>query len=95
MCQHLPPTGKQSLTQADLRSNRLRGLIRVELHEPAQRLKVLFGQLGIPMEAMTFVLAVNPILDMFDTMNNTTGDMTAALIVAKSEKLLDTEVYYK
>ncbi len=56
---------------------------------------VLFGQLGIPMEAMTFVLAVTPILDMFDTMNNTTGDMTAALIVAKSEKLLDTEVYYK
>ena len=36
---------------------------------------------------------VQPILDMFITMSNTTGDMVTALIVARSEKMLDVEKY--
>ena len=31
--------------------------------------------------------------DMFDTMLNTTGDVMAALVVAKKEKLLDLELF--
>ena len=45
------------------------------------------------MEAIGLIIAIDPILDMFVTMSNTTGDVTAALIVAKSEKLLDEDVY--
>lgn len=54
-------------------------------------LGIVLESVGVPVEAIGLVMAVNPILDMVDTMSNTTGDMTAALIVAKSEKLLDLE----
>ncbi len=39
------------------------------------------------------IIAIEPIMDMFITMSNTTGDVTAALVVAKSEKLVNEEVY--
>lgn len=54
-------------------------------------LGIVLESVGVPVEAIGLVMAVNPILDMVDTMSNTTGDMTAALIVANSEKLLDLE----
>ncbi len=56
-------------------------------------LGVILETLNIPMEALGLVIAINPILDMFDTMNNTTGDVAAALIVARSEKMLDIEKF--
>jgi len=56
-------------------------------------LGVVLETLNIPMEALGLIIAVNPILDMFDTMNNTTGDVAAAVIVARSEKMLDVEKY--
>lgn len=31
---------------------------------------------------------------MLDTMMNTTGDIAAAVIVAKSEKSIDTDIFY-
>ena len=52
---------------------------------------VVLKALNVPIEAIGLIIAIDPIIDMFCTMSNTTGDMTAALIVAKSEKLLDTE----
>lgn len=54
---------------------------------------VLLGQIGVPVEAIGLILPVNPLVDMFDTMNNTTGDMAGTLLVAKSEKLLDIDIY--
>ena len=57
-------------------------------------LGVVAESLGMPIEALSLIIAINPILDMFDTMSNTTGDMAAAVIVARSEKLLDTDKYY-
>ena len=56
-------------------------------------LAVVLRTLNVPVEAIGLIMAINPILDMFDTMSNTTGDMAAAVIVAHSENLLDTEVY--
>lgn len=54
---------------------------------------VLLVQIGVPVEAMGLIIAVNPISDMFDTMNNTTGDMAASLIVARMEHLVDTDIF--
>ena len=57
-------------------------------------LGVVLKTINTPVEAIGLIIAVNAILDMFDTVNNTTGDLAAALIVANSEKLLDKEIYY-
>lgn len=56
-------------------------------------LGIVLKQLGVPVEAMGLVIAIAPFLDMLDTMNNTTGDMACAVIVAKSESLLDKKAY--
>ncbi|WP_158589491.1 dicarboxylate/amino acid:cation symporter [Butyrivibrio sp. CB08] len=56
-------------------------------------LGVILETLNIPMEALGLIIAINPILDMFDTMSNTTGDVAAAVIVARSEKMLDVEKF--
>ena len=39
------------------------------------------------------MIGISPILDMFDTMSNVTGDMAISLVVAKREKLVDIEKY--
>ena len=49
-------------------------------------LGVVLGQAGIPIEAMGLIIAIAPIADMFDTMNNTTGDMAATVIVDRWER---------
>ena len=54
---------------------------------------VLIESLGLPIEAIGLIIAVNPITDMFDTMNNTTGDMAASLLVARSENMVDLDVF--
>ena len=54
---------------------------------------VVLAALGVPIEAVGLIMGVSPITDMFITMNNTTGDMAATVIVAKSEGLLDLETY--
>ena len=55
---------------------------------------IVLNQLGVPIGAMGLILAIDPLLDMFDTMSNTTGDVACALITASKEKLLDKNVYY-
>ena len=54
---------------------------------------VILQVLGVPIEALGLIIPIYPVLDMFDTMSNTTGDMAAALVVAKSEDMLDLKVY--
>ena len=56
-------------------------------------LAIVLRQLGVPIGAIGLVLAIDPILDMFDTMSNTTGDVACAAITASREGLLDREVY--
>lgn len=58
-------------------------------------LGVILVQIGIPIEALGLVMAINPISDMFDTVNNTTGDMAASLLVARSEGMVDLEIFNK
>lgn len=58
-------------------------------------LSVVLAALNVPIEAIGLVIAIDPLLDMFITMSNTTGDVAAALIVARNEKLLDLETYRK
>ncbi len=56
-------------------------------------LGIVLRALNVPVEAIGLIVAIDPIMDMISTMSNTTGDMTAALVVAKSEKLIDQEIY--
>ena len=56
-------------------------------------LGVVVESLNIPIEALSLIIAINPILDMLDTMSNTTGDMATAVIVARNEGLLDLKKY--
>lgn len=56
---------------------------------------IVLTAIGVPLEAITIILGIYPILDMFITVNNITGDIATSAVVAKSEKLLDTDVYYR
>ena len=55
---------------------------------------IVLAQLGVPISAMGLVIAIDPVLDMFDTMSNSTGDVACALITASRENLIDDEIYY-
>jgi Na+/H+-dicarboxylate symporter len=39
-------------------------------------------------QVVAFALGINPILDMFETMNNVTGDLTCTYVVACKENML-------
>jgi Na+/H+-dicarboxylate symporter len=54
---------------------------------------VVLADLGVPIEAIGLIMGINPFLQMANTMSNTTGDVAASLIVARSEGLLDLETY--
>lgn len=56
-------------------------------------LGIVLGQVGVPIEALGLVIAINPFTDMIETMSNVTGDIAAATLTAKTEGLLDTDVY--
>jgi Na+/H+-dicarboxylate symporter len=50
-------------------------------------------QVGLPVEGIALVLAVDRLLDMLRTVVNVSGDAAVTLIVAKSEGEVDLEVY--
>ena len=56
-------------------------------------LSVLLTQIGVPAEALSLIMGIDSLLGMFRTAVNSTGDVAVSLIVAKSEKLLDTATY--
>lgn len=55
---------------------------------------IILETMGLNAQQVTVVVAlalgINPILDMFETMNNVTGDLVCTFVVADREKLLDT-----
>ena len=57
-------------------------------------LGIVLTNLGVPIDAIGLIMGVTSFVDMFNTTSNTTGDVAASLIVAKSEKLVNTDVYY-
>ena len=54
---------------------------------------VVLQTIGVPTEAIGIVLGIFPFIDMGETASNTTGDVSVSLVVAKSEGLLDEDVY--
>jgi Na+/H+-dicarboxylate symporter len=56
-------------------------------------LSMVLLQAGLPVEGIAIILGVDRILDMTRTAVNVTGDLTVACIVARSEGLLDEQVY--
>jgi Na+/H+-dicarboxylate symporter len=56
-------------------------------------LAMVFQQVGLPLEGIGLVMAVDRPLDMARTAVNVTGDGVVSCIVAKSEKQFDPEIY--
>ncbi|SDD58239.1 dicarboxylate/amino acid:cation symporter [Glycomyces harbinensis] len=56
-------------------------------------LTLTLSTLGLPLEGVGLLLAIDPIMDMIRTATNVAGQMVVPVIVAKSEKILDREVY--
>jgi Na+/H+-dicarboxylate symporter len=56
-------------------------------------LTLTLSTLGLPLEGVGLLLAIDPILDMGRTALNVTGQSLVAVIVAKREKILDLPTY--
>lgn len=56
-------------------------------------LTVILTQFNVPVEGVSLIIGIYPILDMFITVVNCVGDVVTSFIVAKSEKLLDKSVF--
>lgn len=57
-------------------------------------LTMILSQLRVPVEAISLVMGIYAIVDMFETASNCLGDVTVTAIVARNEKLLDEKVFY-
>ena len=58
-------------------------------------LALILGSLGLPLDAIGLILAVDRILDMMRTSVNVCGDAAVSCIVAKSENELDEQIFNK
>ena len=56
-------------------------------------LTLTLSTLGLPLEGVGLLLAIDPILDMGRTALNVTGQSLVGVIVAKREKILDQDAY--
>ena len=56
-------------------------------------LSVLLAQLNVPIEAVTLVMGIDPLIGMMRCMSNCLGDVAITTIVAKQEKILDIDTY--
>lgn len=56
-------------------------------------LTMVLGAVGLPLEGMALVAGVDRVLDMFRTSINVTGDLSAAVVIAASEKEIDRTVF--
>lgn len=50
---------------------------------------MLFAQVGVPPEAIGYIMVLSTLTDFFRTLSNTMGDSVVTTVVAKSEKLFD------
>lgn len=55
----------------------------------------VFTAAGLPVEIIVLLVPISSIVDMMRTATNVTGAATAAVLVAKSESLLDEDIYYQ
>ncbi len=56
-------------------------------------MSLVLASVGLPLEVIAVIAAVDRILDMMSTLTNVSGDTLAAVLVAKTEKDLDKKVY--
>lgn len=56
-------------------------------------LTLTLSTLGLPLEGVGLLLAIDPILDMIRTATNVTGQMVVPVLVARSEKTLDVAAF--
>ncbi len=56
-------------------------------------LTMVLVQVGLPAEGIGLIIGIDRILDMTRTAVNITGDSAASVIIAKSENMLDEDVY--
>jgi Na+/H+-dicarboxylate symporter len=55
---------------------------------------MVLSSIGIPLDGIVVILAVDRLMDMLTTTINTTGDATITLVVDSSEGTLDKKTYY-
>jgi len=55
---------------------------------------MVLTSVGLPLEGIGLIVAVDRVLDMIRTTINLTGDATITLIVDSTEKTLDNDIYY-
>ena len=58
-------------------------------------LALILSSLGLPLDAIGLILAVDRVLDMIRTSVNVSGDAAVACVVANSEELLDKNIFNK
>ncbi|MFC3024019.1 dicarboxylate/amino acid:cation symporter [Vibrio zhugei] len=58
-------------------------------------LSLVLSTVGLPIEGLAIVAGIDRILDMARTTINVCGDMMVAVLIAKSEKELDNDIYNK
>lgn len=56
-------------------------------------LGIVLQLMNVPVEAIGLIIGIYPFIDMVNTMSNITGDVAVSAVVARSEGLLDTNVY--
>lgn len=56
-------------------------------------ISLLVPQIGIPAEAISLIMGLYPLVGMMQTCTNVTGDAAVTLVVARSEGLLDIDVF--
>ena len=56
-------------------------------------LTMVLGQVGLPVEGIMLIIGVDRLLDMMRTAVNVTGDAMVSSVVAKSEGMLNTDVF--
>ena len=58
-------------------------------------LAMVFNQVGLPLEGIAIILAVDRPLDMLRTAVNISGDGVVSCVIAKSERQINTSKYYQ
>ncbi|MDF0534778.1 dicarboxylate/amino acid:cation symporter [Shewanella yunxiaonensis] len=58
-------------------------------------LTVTLGVIGLPLEGIGFIAAIDRVIDMIRTCTNITGDMMTAVVVGKSENEFDQAQFYR
>lgn len=56
-------------------------------------LSMLLAQIGVPVEGVAFVMGIGPLFGMFISMSNCLGDVVVTTAVARSEKMINLDVY--